>query len=165
VAGRRQEDDERLELIRAIRVAIGDSALILVNANDRTTPRTASYINGYFMECTRTRSAADWKRIAGTLAWGGEHLRAPRVMCLETWYHQSRQDLSLMRATTTMSLVLGDGYALFSDPNPLARAGPPARLVSLLGQVARQGCRKGCRARGWRLVARVRKRYSDLQSV
>jgi len=37
-----------------------EKALIIANANDRTTPQTAPYINGYFMECYRSRTAKDW---------------------------------------------------------------------------------------------------------
>jgi len=80
---------------------------------------TAPYINGYFMECYKSKTAKDWQEIADTLAWAEAHLREPRVNCLETWYHQSRDDLNLMRATTTLALTHSDGYCLFSDPNPL----------------------------------------------
>lgn len=114
-----QDDDDRLALVKTIRAHIGEQALILVNANDRCTPRTAPFINGYFMECYRSKTAEEWQRIANTLAWAESHLRAPRINCLETWYHTSRNDEPLMRATTTLALVLSDGYCLFSDPNPL----------------------------------------------
>ena len=113
------DDASRLALIREVRAAIGDKAIILANANDRQTPQTAPYINGYFMECTESKTAQDWQRIADTLAWAEVNLREPRVNCLETWYHKSRDDLSLMRATTTLALTHSDGYCLFSDPNPL----------------------------------------------
>ncbi|MBL7140397.1 MAG: hypothetical protein ISS74_05755, partial [Planctomycetes bacterium] len=113
------ENDERVALAQAVREAIGPHALILVNTNDRRAPRSAPYVNGLFMECTRTRSPADWRRIADTLAWAEAHLREPRINCLETWYHRSRRDLPLMRATTTLVLTHSDGYCLFSDPNDL----------------------------------------------
>jgi hypothetical protein len=114
-----RDDADRLALIETIRQAIGEDALVLANANDRTTPQSAHLINGYFMECTRSATAPDWQRIADTLAWAEEHLREPRINCLETWYHESREDLHLMRATTALSLTVSDGYCLFSDPNPL----------------------------------------------
>lgn len=113
------DDEDRLELVKTIREAIGDKALILANANDRQTPKTAPFVNGYFMECYRSRTAKDWQRIADTLRWAEEHLREPRINCVETWFHQSRDDLNLMRATTALTLVLSNGYCLFSDPNPL----------------------------------------------
>ncbi len=114
-----RDDEHRLALIKAVRAAVGEKALIVANANDRTTPKTASYINGYFMECTRSKTPADWKRIARTLRWAEHNLRKPRVNCLETWFHRSRRDLHLMRATTTLALTHSDGYCLFGDPNPL----------------------------------------------
>lgn len=113
------DDADRLALIQEIRAAMGQDALILANANDRTTPRTAPYLNGYFMECTQSKTPEDWNRIAETLRWAEVHLKAPHINCLETWFHRSRGDLNLMRATTTLSLTLSDGYCLFSDPNPL----------------------------------------------
>lgn len=114
------EDDSRVALAQEMRNAIGDEALILVNANDRTAPRTAEYVNGLFMECYRSQTAEDWQRIANTLTWAEKHLRAPRINCVETWYHRSRKDLNLMRAVTTLGLTHTDGYVLFSDPNDLA---------------------------------------------
>ncbi len=113
------DDDARLQLIKRVREAVGKRALILANANDRTMPRSAAYINGYFMECWRSKTPEDWKRISDTLAWAEANLREPRINCLETWFHHSRADLNLMRATTTLALTVGDGYCLFSDPNDL----------------------------------------------
>jgi hypothetical protein len=113
------DDNDRLNLIRAVRQAIGSGPLIIVNSNHRKVPNTARYVNGLFMEVYRTSTAADWKEAADTLSWAQEHLLEPRVNCLETWFHHSRQDLHLMRATTTLSLTHSDGYCLFSDPNPL----------------------------------------------
>ena len=115
----RFDDDSRLELVKLVRKAIGDDHLLIANANDRTTPRTAPYINGYFMECYRSKTPKDWQRIAATLTWAERNLHPPRVNCVETWYHHSRMDLNLMRAVTALSLTHSDGYCLFSDPNPL----------------------------------------------
>ncbi|MHC4438752.1 MAG: putative glycoside hydrolase [Planctomycetota bacterium] len=114
-----RDDEHRLELVKAVREEIGDEHLIIANTNDRTAPESASFINGYFMECTRSKTANDWRRIETTLKWAENNLRPPRVNCLETWYHNSREDLYLMRATTTLALTHSDGYCLFSDPNPL----------------------------------------------
>jgi hypothetical protein len=113
------DDDSRLSLVKTVRQAIGSKHLIIANANDRTTPKTAPYINGYFMECYRSRTPKDWDRIEATLKWAEKNLCPPRVNCLETWYHNSRMDLNLMRAATTLTLTCSNGYCLFSDPNPL----------------------------------------------
>lgn len=115
------DDKDRLELVRIIRKAIGPAALIIANANDRRTPQTAPYINGYFMECYRSENTQDWQRIADTLQWAEANLRKPTINCLEIWYHNSRKDMNLMRATTCLSLTLSNGYCLFSDPNPLPK--------------------------------------------
>jgi len=115
------DDADRVNLIRTVRNAIGYKPVIVVNSNDRKVPNTAKYINGLFMEVTRTEQAQDWQRVAGTLLWAEAHLLWPRVNCLETWFHKSRNDLNLMRATTTLSLTHSNGYCLFSDPNPLPR--------------------------------------------
>jgi hypothetical protein len=113
------DDANRLALVTAIRSRLGDEALIIANANANTIPITAPFINGLFMECGGPQTASDWKQIADTLTWAEKNLRQPRINCLETWYHTSRNDEDLMRATTTLSLVLSDGYCLFADPNPL----------------------------------------------
>jgi hypothetical protein len=113
------DDESRLNLVRRLREAIGNDALVLVNSNDRPIPLTAEYVNGLYMECYRTKSPEDWKRISETLRWAETRLRVPRINCLETWYHQSRRDFDLMRATTTLSLTHSDGYCLFADPNDL----------------------------------------------
>jgi hypothetical protein len=114
-----QDDPDRLRLVQAVRQAVGDEAAILVNTNDRTTPQTTPWVNGYFMECTVTDRPEKWRQIEQTLLWAEAHCRPPVLNCLETWYHTSRRDLHLMRATTALSLTHSDGYCLFSDPNPL----------------------------------------------
>ncbi len=114
-----EDDEDRLALVKTIRKEIGDTALILVNANDRKTPGTAKFVNGYFMECYKSKTVEDWTQIAETLEWAESNLKEPQINCIETWFHKSRNDLHLMRATTTLSLTLSDGYCLFSDPNPL----------------------------------------------
>lgn len=111
------DDDTRVSLVQKVRAAIGPQALILVNANDRIIPRTASHVNGLFMECYRSQTPEDWKRISDTLRWAEANLRLPRINCVETWFHQSRNDLALMRAVTTLTLTQSDGYCLFADPN------------------------------------------------
>lgn len=113
------DDESRISLIQKIRRSIGADALILVNANDRKVPRSAKLINGLFMECYKSSSPDDWKRITDTLIWAEANIRQPRINCLETWYQKSRADVALMRATTTLALTMSDGYCLFSDPNPL----------------------------------------------
>lgn len=71
------------------------------------------------MECYRSATTDDWQRISETLRWAEANLRAPRINCVETWFHQARADYALMRAVTTLTLTQSDGYCLFSDPNDL----------------------------------------------
>ena len=113
------DDEAHVSLARRVREAIGPEALILVNSNDRVIPKTAPYVNGLFMECYRSATSEDWKRISETLRWAESHLREPRINCVETWFHQTRADYALMRAVTTLTLTQSDGYCLFSDPNNL----------------------------------------------
>jgi hypothetical protein len=68
------DDASRLALIQEVRAAVGDKAIILANANDRQTPQTAPYINGYFMECYRSKTAKDWQG-SPTPSPGPGHLR------------------------------------------------------------------------------------------
>jgi len=114
-----QDNDDQLALITAIRRRIGDKALILVNTNQRIAPRSTAYVNGYYMECTRDTTAQDWADTAATLTYADEHCALPHINCVENWWQHSRQDLNLMRATTTLVLTRSDGYCLFCDPDPL----------------------------------------------
>jgi len=114
-----RETDARLALLREVRNAIGDSALILVNPNDRKSPQSAPYINGVFMETAKNvpQTAARWNQIQDALTWNQANVLEPKLVCLEVWYVNSRDEFNRMRATTTMSLTLSDGYCLFSEPN------------------------------------------------
>jgi len=114
------DDQDRVALVKKIREQIGATGLIIANSNDLQIPNTKAYINGLFMECYRTNTVQDWNRIKTTLIWAESNLLAPRINCLETWYHTSRNDLNLMRATTTLALTCSNGYCLFSDPNTLS---------------------------------------------
>jgi hypothetical protein len=109
-----QDDTAHLNMIKKIRSVIGQDALIIGNVNDRQTPLTAAYLNGYFMEGFRSKTVADWNRLAATVEFGQQNLKPPRLICLETWNHAPEEPESLMRATTTISLTLSDGCCLFS---------------------------------------------------
>jgi len=110
-----EDDPARIKLVRKIRKAIGKDAIILANVNTRKIPKTARYINGCFMECYASENAEDWQVIKETLEWMQKNLREPRITCLNTWYQNVGSTKSVMRAVTTMSLTLSDGYSLFSN--------------------------------------------------
>jgi hypothetical protein len=116
-----KETDARLALLQEVRSSVGDSPLIIVNPNDRLSPRSAPYINGVFMETAKNipKTPERWKQIQDALIWNQANILEPKLVCLEVWYDQSRDEFNRMRATTTLSLTLSNAYCLFSEPNPV----------------------------------------------
>ncbi len=115
---------ESVSLIRKIRAAVGEQAILIGNVNGRLPVYTAPYLNGMYMEGFGAPYFADWRTAASNLRWGEVHLHKPAITALEGWWQTTgRDDLPLMRRVTTMSLVFSDGYVLFGDPN-----GPPDHL-------------------------------------
>lgn len=110
---------DRLSLIRKIRAAAGEDAILLGNVNGTLPTRTATYMNGIYMEGFGSRFFPDWRKAAANLAWGTRNLRRPAFTALEAWWRGGRGDLSSMRAATALSLIFSDGYVLFADPNAL----------------------------------------------
>jgi hypothetical protein len=137
VLTRDEELAARLAILRTIRQRVGDDFLILVNANDRTVPQSAPYVNGLFMECWKPRYGEGYAperfdQIAATLRWAEEHLKQPRINCVEGWRivselagdrttrikeRDSEANRKWMRLFTTLSLTHSDGYVLFGDDN------------------------------------------------
>ena len=110
---------DRLALIKKIRAAIGEKAILIGNVNGRLPTRTARYLNGMYMEGMGSKFFPDWRTAATNLIWGESHLRKPGFTALEAWWQNGRGDYASMRAATTLSLVFSNGYVLFSDPNEL----------------------------------------------
>ena len=126
---------DRVALIRKIRAAIPEKAILIGNVNGKLPERTAQYLNGIYMEGLGTFFFSDWRTAASNMIWAESHLRKPAITALEGWYacptpdcrsgtpaqlqQQGRADLARMRFITTLSLVFSNGYALFSDPNAL----------------------------------------------
>lgn len=118
------DDDEmgahRLALIKKIRAVVGEKAILIGNVNGRLPTRTASYLNGMYMEGLGSKFFSGWRTAAANLIWGERNLRKPAITALEGWWETTgRDDYPLMRATTTLSVVFSNGYVLFSDPNEL----------------------------------------------
>ncbi|TDX00343.1 putative glycoside hydrolase [Dinghuibacter silviterrae] len=110
----------RMDLIRKIRAAIGEKAIIIGNVNGKLPSLTAPYLNGMYMEGLNSNFFPDWRTAAENLLWGESHLRKPAITALEEWWSTTgRNDVALMRNVTTLSLVFSNGYCLFSDPNSL----------------------------------------------
>jgi hypothetical protein len=107
-------------IINNIRTAIGNNALIVVNANQQQLPVSIiNKVNGVFLESGQMSTTNDWTTVKNALIYneasthGGTPSQQPRVNCLET--NGPRND-TRMRATTCLSLMFSNGYALFSDP-------------------------------------------------
>ena len=136
---RETELEARLAILRKIRAVVSDDFLILVNANTRQIPKSAPYVNGIFMECYKREYAKGYTldqilEIEATLLWAGQHLREPRINCLEGWREvtdymgdlntrvaerNSAKNRQWMRMITTLSLTHSDGYVLFGDDNAI----------------------------------------------
>ena len=136
---REAESEARLSILRKIREQVRDDFLILVNANMRQIPKSAPYVNGIFMECYKPEHDRGYNpdeilRMEKTLLWAEQHLREPRINCLEGWRvvtdymgdldtrvaeRNSKENRQWMRMITTLSLTHSDGYVLFGDDNAI----------------------------------------------
>ena len=112
----------------------------------------------------RARPPRTGSEIADTLAWAEVNLREPRVNCLETWFHKSRDDLNLMRATTTLALTHSDGYCLFSDPNPLPTPDHLHNWYTFWNRSLGKPVAKGTANSDGTVRQRIRERHGGLQS-
>ena len=136
---REAELEARLTLLQKIRAHVGNDFLILVNANMHQIPKSASFVNGIFMECYKSEYRKGYSldqivRIEETLLWAEQHLREPRINSLEGWRvvadytgdlntrvaeRNSEKNLQWMRMITTLGLTHSDGYVLFADDNAI----------------------------------------------
>lgn len=136
---RAAESEARLSILHKIRAAVSEDFLILVNANMRQIPKSASYVNGIFMECYKQEYAKGYNLeqmllMEETLLWAERHLREPQINCLEGWRvvmdymgdldtrvkeRNSEENQQWMRMITTLSLTHSDGYVLFGDDNAI----------------------------------------------
>ena len=136
------ESEARLSILRKIREQVEDDFLILVNANIRQIPKSAPEVNGIFMECYKQEHDRGYSldqilQIEETLLWAEQHLREPRINCLEGWRvvtnytgdlntriaeRNSEENQQWMRMITTLSLTHSDGYVLFADDNAIPAA-------------------------------------------
>jgi len=117
------ETSDRVELIQKVRAAVGDDAVLIVNANGTVPKESAPYINGIFMEGYPSTFKGTWQTAIKNLTWGTAHFHTPAILAFEGWYQNSRNDYALMRQVTTLGLVFSNGYVLFGDPNLAGRHG------------------------------------------
>ena len=105
----------------------------------RQIPKSAPDVNGLFMECYKPEHDKGYNldqilQMEKTLLWAEQHLREPRINCLEGWRvvtdymadldtrvaeRNSTENLQWMRMMTTLSLTHSDGYVLFGDDNAI----------------------------------------------
>jgi len=77
-----------VNILRKIRDAVSPEFLILGNANVRTLPRSAPYMNGIMMEAVGYRdrnslfNQAEVKEIESVLTWADRNMRQPTINAL-----------------------------------------------------------------------------------
>ncbi|MEM9753269.1 MAG: hypothetical protein AAF916_07765 [Planctomycetota bacterium] len=109
----------RRALMEAVREAVPDDTLILVNANANPLKHTGDLVNGSFMECDRSGDWSAWSKMEASLVFNERAVRSPRINALSAWWATGRNELDRARAATTLVLTRSDGFVLFSDPNGL----------------------------------------------
>ncbi len=95
--------------------AVRDDFLIIVNTNRTKIPRSASYVNGTFMETIDGRDYAGLAEMESTLLWSEQNFQYPQINCLEGWADKrepldSPTNQRWMRVFTTLSLTHSNGY-------------------------------------------------------
>ena len=110
-------------ILREIRKQVREDFLIIVNANYTKPTRFAEFINGTMMETRKTYpggySRAWLMTLEDTLSWNEQHLREPRINCLQgegigIEPPDSPNNLRWMRLFTTFSLTHSDGYVIYT---------------------------------------------------
>jgi hypothetical protein len=110
---------DRVSLIRKVREAVGEQAILIGNVNGTVPTSTARWLNGMYMEGFGSAAFSDWHQAAQNLRWGDANLRRPAITALEGWWSTGRGQYPLMREVATLALVFSNGYVLFSDPDSL----------------------------------------------
>ena len=122
----------RETIIRRIRAETRPDLLVLVNTNDRIFPRTAPFINGGYMESffphryTGEELEKRVTRAEHVLRWMESNLKSPVINALAAGTYDaeppdSPYNLRWVRAVTTLSLTLSDGYITFGVGSDDAR--------------------------------------------
>lgn len=107
---------DRVSLIRKVREAVGEKAVLIGNVNGQIPTHTARWLNGMYMEGFGSAFFPDWRTAAKNLRWGEANLREPAITAFEGWWSIGREQYPLMREVTTLALVFSNGYVLFSEP-------------------------------------------------
>ena len=118
--------EAHITILKGIRERVRDDFLILVNRNERKSPRYAEWINGIYMEIRRDHqdgySYEKLKEMEEAVSWNEKHLLEPRINVLHgegvDQPIDSPDNLRWMRVITTLSLTHSDGYSMFVTPDP-----------------------------------------------
>jgi MYXO-CTERM domain-containing protein len=116
--------DERFGIVKAVRDALGDNAVIMGNVNIADTPMITPLMNAVFMESIASffQPQAFWSGYHRTIDLNHKGLREPKLVGAELWGdHENNmtpvlQQENHMRAGFTAVLTSSDGfYAYYPD--------------------------------------------------
>lgn len=107
------ENQDRVNLVRKIRDAIEENAVIVVNSNGMLPEKSAPYINGLYME--GEGAVYNSAQAAKVFQWAPTHLdrNLPPITAVEGW--GERGDLPRMREVVTQALTGSNGYFMYGD--------------------------------------------------
>ena len=108
-----QEDDDHLSLLKKVRAAAGEDAVLLVSASQQL-PLSAPLLNGQLISIQKEPDAQAWGSAATAMTWAQAHLRSPRLVSF--LLQQDKQSPELLRLATTLALTHSDGYVLYAQP-------------------------------------------------
>ena len=130
IHGLEAENEARVTILERIRAAVRPNFLIMVNSGGHKLPVTAPYVNGGAMETALPNDVSVvtelqkfyWNQAIESLIWLGNNTREPRINGIEgfsivTQPRHSPDNLRWVRAFTTASLTLSDGYVGMVEPD------------------------------------------------
>lgn len=108
------ETPAHVALVRKIRAAIGDSAILIANVNGSLPMQSASFLNGIYMEGFGQAFFSSWQTAKSNLLWAKDHFHLPVITAFDAWGNIDADDKA-MRFPLALSLIFSDGYFLFGD--------------------------------------------------
>jgi hypothetical protein len=122
-------DADQVQMLKGVREAIGNSGLIIVNANGADPESSMPYINGVFTEGFAASfwpsgqgyakvpypKAEAWQYLISDLQALESQTQSPHINAIEGW--GGAGDERYLRALTAVVLVYSKAYVLFSRPN------------------------------------------------
>jgi hypothetical protein len=119
-------------LVRELRAALGQDAILIGNVNWRRDTATVSQINGVFLELYKDPyklyTSSELFEMESLLRYYDERLAYPRLIALEGWRQtkavsdadrNTSANRRMAKIITAMSVVIpANGYILYGDNNP-----------------------------------------------